>query len=237
LSDLRLSDCQDVTSQNHSITQSLNQKSPLIAHITGPLAELNPTHVVIEAGGLGYEVRISLTTFDELKNLPEGSPVRLLTYLQVKEDAHTLFGFQSAAEKALFLHLLSVSGVGASTALAVLSSLSVAEAQQAIVKEDVRTLQRVKGLGAKGAQRIVLDLRDKLKKEGIVSSIVPAGGAASASVAARLAGNKTRNEALTALVTLGFVRAAAEKALDTIIEQRGTELRVEELIKFALKSA
>ncbi len=210
----------------------------MIAHITGPLAELHPTHLVIEAGGLGYEVRISLATYDELKNLPEGSPVRLLTYFQVKEDAHTLFGFQSAAEKALFLHLLSVSGVGAATALAVLSSLSVAEAQQAIVKEDVRTLQRVKGLGAKGAQRIVLDLRDKLKKEGIVSNIVPAGGAASgASVAERLAGNKNRSEALAALVTLGFARAAAEKSLDTIIEQHGAVLRVEELIKLALRSA
>ncbi|MBC7448075.1 MAG: Holliday junction branch migration protein RuvA [Hymenobacteraceae bacterium] len=209
----------------------------MIAHITGPLSELHPTHVIIEAGGLGYEVRISLATFDELKNVAEGSPVRLLTYLQIKEDAHTLFGFQSAAEKSLFLHLLGVSGVGAATALAVLSSLSVAEAQQAIVKEDVRTLQRVKGLGAKGAQRIVLDLRDKLKKEGITGSIVPAGGAASsASVAERLAGNKNRAEALAALTTLGFARAAAEKSLDTIIEQRGSALRVEEMIKFALKS-
>lgn len=210
----------------------------MIAHITGPLAELHPTHLVIEAGGLGYEIRISLTTFDELKNLPEGSPVRLLTYLQIKEDAHTLFGFQSAAEKSLFLQLLGVSGVGAATALAVLSSLSVAEAQQAIVKEDVRTLQRVKGLGAKGAQRIVLDLRDKLKKEGIGANIVAAGGAASAgTVADRLASNKTRGEALSALTTLGFARAAAEKALDAIIEQHGAGLRVEEMIKFALKSA
>lgn len=210
----------------------------MIAHITGPLAELHPTHLIIEAGGLGYEIRISLTTFDELKNLPEGSPVRLLTYLQIKEDAHTLFGFQSAAEKSLFLQLLGVSGVGAATALAVLSSLSVAEAQQAIVKEDVRTLQRVKGLGAKGAQRIVLDLRDKLKKEGIGANIVAAGGTASAgTVADRLAGNKTRGEALSALTTLGFARAAAEKALDAIIEQHGAGLRVEEMIKFALKSA
>ncbi len=210
----------------------------MIAYITGPLAELHPTHLIIEAGGIGYEVRISLATFDELKDLAEGSPVRLLTHLQIKEDAHTLFGFQSAAEKSLFLHLLSVSGVGAATALAVLSSLSVADAQQAIVKEDVRTLQRVKGLGAKGAQRIVLDLRDKLKKEGIVSNIVPAGGAASgASVAERLAGNKNRSEALAALTTLGFARAAAEKSLDALIEQHGPALRVEELIKFALKSS
>ena len=208
----------------------------MIAHITGPLAALHPTHLIIEAGGLGYEVRISLGTFDELKTLPEGSPVRLLTYLQVKEDAHTLFGFQTAAEKSLFLHLLGVGGVGAATALAVLSTLSVAEAQQAILKEDVRTLQRVKGLGAKGAQRIVLDLRDKLKKEGITAAIVPAG-AASASVAERLAGNKNRSEAVSALVTLGFARAAAEKALDTLIEQHGPALRVEEMIKFALKSA
>jgi holliday junction DNA helicase RuvA len=204
----------------------------LIAHITGALSELHPTHLVIEAGGLGYEVRISLGTFDELKLLPEGSPVRLLTHLQIKEDAHTLFGFQTAAEKVLFMHLLSVSGVGAATALAVLSTLSVSDAQQAIVKEDVRTLQRVKGLGAKGAQRIVLDLRDKLKKEGI------AGGATSGpSLADRVAGNKNRSEALAALVTLGFARAAAEKSLDSIIEHHGPNLRVEEMIKFALKSA
>ena len=210
----------------------------MIAHITGPLAELHPTHLIIEAGGLGYEVRISLATYDELKNLPEGSPVRLLTHQQIKEDAHTLFGFQSAAEKSFFLNLLGVSGVGAATALAVLSSLSVAEAQQAIVKEDVRTLQRVKGLGAKGAQRIVLDLRDKLKKEGIAANIVAPGGAAGAgTVADRLAGNKVRSEALSALVTLGFARAAAEKSLDGIIERHGPALRVEEMIKFALKSA
>lgn len=210
----------------------------MIAHITGPLSELHPTHCVIETGGLGYEVRISLATFDELKHLPDGSPVRLLTYQQIKEDGQALFGFQTAAEKSLFLHLLSVQGVGAATALAVLSTLSVAEAQQAIVKEDARTLQRVKGLGAKGAQRIVLDLRDKLRKEGIAASVVAPGGAASAgTVAEKLAGNKNRAEALAALTTLGFARAAAEKSLDTIIEQHGPALRVEEMIKFALKSA
>jgi holliday junction DNA helicase RuvA len=214
----------------------------LIAHITGPLSELHPTHLIIEAGGVGYEVRISLGTYDELKNLPSGSPVRLLTHQQIKEDAHTLFGFQSAAEKSLFLNLISVTGVGAATALAVLSTMSVAEAQQAIVKEDAGALQRVKGLGAKGAQRIVLELRDKLKKEGIVAAIVPAGGsaggaAAANSVAERLAGNKNRAEALAALTTLGFARAAAEKSLDAIIEHHGTALRVEEMIKFALKSA
>ena len=208
----------------------------MIASITGILAELHPTHLIIEAGGLGYEVRVALSTFDALKATEPGGAVRLLTYHQVKEDGQTLFGFQDAAEKSLFLHLLGVQGVGAATALAVLSTLTVAEAQQAIVREDVRVLQRVKGLGAKGAQRIVLDLRDKLKKEGVLASVVAPGGG-SPSLAARVAGNKSRTEALAALTTLGFARAAAEKTVDAIIAERGDGLRVEELIKFALKSA
>lgn len=204
----------------------------MIAFITGLLADLEPTHVIVEAGGLGYEVRISLATYEKLKAAPAGEAVKLLTHQQIKEDGQTLFGFLEPAEKTLFLHLLSVSGVGAATALAILSALSVQEAQQAIVKEDVRTLQRVKGLGAKGAQRIVLDLRDKLKKEGIAAAATQGP-----SLADRVAGNKSRSEALAALVTLGFARAAAEKSLDTIIERHGPNLRVEEMIKFALKSA
>ena len=204
----------------------------MIAYLQGKLAEAEPTHVVIEAGGLGYEVRISLATFEKLKATAPGEAVKLLTYQQIKEDGHTLFGFAELEEKKLFLHLLSVSGVGAATALAVLSTMTVSEAQQAIVKEDARTLQRVKGLGAKGAQRIVLDLRDKLKKEGIA-----AGATGGVSTAERVAGNKNRSEALAALVTLGFARVAAEKSLDQIIQREGPNLRVEEMIKFALKSS
>lgn len=204
----------------------------MIAFINGTLAEAHPTHLIVEAGGLGYEVRVALATFEKVKAEAPGTALKLLTYQQVKEDGQTLFGFLDPAEKNLFLHLLSVQGVGAATALAVLSFLTVAEAQQAIVKEDVRTLQRVKGLGAKGAQRIVLDLRDKLKKEGIA-----AGATQGTSLAERVAGNKQRSEALSALVTLGFARAAAEKTVDAIIAERGPNLRVEELIKFALKSA
>lgn len=204
----------------------------MIAYINGTLAEAHPTHAIIEAGGLGYEVRVALPTYEKLKPLAEGTPVKLHTYQHIKEDGQALYGFMDTTERGLFLNLLGVQGVGAATALAILSALSVTEAQQAIVKEDARAIQRVKGIGAKTAQRIILDLRDKLKKEGIA-----AGATSGPSLADRVAGNKSRSEALSALVTLGFVRAAAEKTLDAIIEHHGPNLRVEDLIKFALKSA
>ncbi|MDX5481677.1 MAG: Holliday junction branch migration protein RuvA [Hymenobacteraceae bacterium] len=196
----------------------------MIAYIDGKLAYKDPTYVIIDVNGIGYQVKISLSTYS---SLPAGERCKLHTYLHIKEDAHTLYGFTTAAEKDVFLHLISISGVGPNTGLMILSSLSVEEVQQAIIREDVRTIQHVKGIGAKTAQRIILELKDKLKKEVLLTdTVVP--------VAAH---NTNRAEALSALVTLGFAKNVAEKTLDSIIKREGGNLSVEELIKFALKSS
>ncbi|MFC5269202.1 Holliday junction branch migration protein RuvA [Adhaeribacter terreus] len=196
----------------------------MIAYIDGKLTYKDPTYVIIDVGGIGYQIKISLNTFSSLK---EGERCKLYTYLHIKEDAHTLFGFSDPAEKNVFLHLISISGVGPGTGLMIVSSLTVAEIQQAIVKEDVRTIQNVKGIGAKTAQRIILELKDKFRKESPID-------AAAFSVVSH---NTNRNEALSALVTLGFAKNVAEKSLDAILKREGNHLSVEQLIKFALKSS
>lgn len=196
----------------------------MIAYIDGKLTFRDPTHVIIDVGGVGYEVRISLTTYSALA---EGERCKLHTFQHIKEDAHTLFGFMNLAEKSVFLSLISISGVGPGTALMVMSSLTAGELQQAVVREDVRTIQNVKGIGAKTAQRIVLELRDKFKKDLLLES--PSN--------TQKGHNTNRDEALSALITLGFARAVAEKTLDAIIKREGSHLSVEQLIKFALKSS
>jgi len=196
----------------------------MIAYIDGKLTHKDPTFVIIDVNGIGYQIKISLNTYAKLV---EGERCKLHTFLHIKEDAHTLYGFSEIAEKNVFLHLISISGVGPGTGLMIVSSLSVSEIQQAIVREDVRTIQNVKGIGAKTAQRIILELKDKFKKDTIAD-----GGINTA-----LTNNTNRSEALSALITLGFVRAVAEKTLDAIIKREGNNLSVEELIKFALKSS
>ena len=196
----------------------------MIAYIDGKLTYKDPTYVIIDVGGVGYQIKVSLNTYS---SLPSSERCKLHTYLHIKEDAHTLYGFTTAAEKDLFLLLISISGVGPNTGLMILSSLSVEEVQQAILREDVRTIQHVKGIGAKTAQRIILELKDKVRKEALLSdSVVPAA-----------AHNTNRAEALSALVTLGFAKNVAEKTLDAIIKRESGSLSVEELIKFALKSS
>jgi Holliday junction DNA helicase RuvA len=196
----------------------------MIAYIDGKLTFKDPTFVIIDVGGIGYQIRISLNTYAHLQ---EGERCKLYTYLHIKEDAHTLYGFSDPAEKNVFLHLISISGVGPGTGLMIVSSLTVAEIQQAIVREDVKTIQHVKGIGAKTAQRIILELKDKFRKESPAD--VVAFGA--------VAHNTNRNEALSALVTLGFAKNVAEKTLDAILKREGSQLSVEQLIKFALKSS
>jgi Holliday junction DNA helicase RuvA len=196
----------------------------MIAYIDGKLTYKDPTFVIIDIGGVGYQIRISLNTFSKLK---EGERCKLYTFQHIKEDAHTLYGFTDMAEKNVFMSLISISGVGPGTGLMIMSSLTVAEIQQAIIKEDVRTIQNVKGIGAKTAQRLILELRDKFLKGGVVE----AGGFAAASH------NTNREEALSALVTLGFAKNVAEKTLDVILKREGNQLSVEQLIKFALKSS
>lgn len=197
----------------------------MFAYINGKLAYKDPTFVIIDIQGVGYEIKISLHTYGQIKDQEN---CKLVTYFHVKEDAQTLFGFADTHEKTLFLHLISISGVGPSTGLMVLSSLSPAEVEHAILSEDVRTIQGVKGIGAKTAQRIILELKDKVGKgqpESTAQNFSISGTAA------------IRNEALAALVTLGINKVAAQKTIDKILKNADGQVSLEELIKLALKSA
>ncbi len=206
----------------------------MYAYLRGKLAHKEPTFVIIDVQGVGYEVRISLNTFNALG--PDEACL-LHTYLYVKEDAQLLFGFAEANEKKLFLDLLSISGVGPSLGLTILSSMDPEEIKSAIVQNDIKTIQRIKGIGAKTAQRIVLELQDRIKKDMLSS------GASPERVRGLGAGayNTLRNEALSALVTLGISRNMAEKSIEKAISEwqkknESTELRLEDLIKLALKT-
>lgn len=192
----------------------------MIAHIQGRLVEKNPTDVVIECHGVGYFLNISLHTFSQL---PTTENVKLFTQLLVREDSHTLYGFFTKEEREVFNLLISVSGVGASTARTMLSSLSPEHIRDAIVSDDVVTIQGVKGIGSKTAQRVVLDLKDKIMKVyGTTSISVPSS-------------NRNRIEALSALETLGFARKQAEKACDDYLKM-DPQANVETIIKQALKN-
>ena len=192
----------------------------MITHIKGRLVEKTPTDVVIECNGVGYFINISLHTFSQL---PTSENVKLFTHLQVREDAHILYGFSSVAEREIFRLLLSVSGIGASTARTMLSSLSPNQVTDAIASEDVVTIQSIKGIGSKTAQRVILDLKDKILKVYGLSGI-----SANSS-------NTNKNEALSALETLGFARKQIEKICDKIVMENPTA-SVETIIKQALKN-
>lgn len=197
----------------------------MINYLEGKLAVKDPTYVVVDINGVGYEAKVSLSTYAAIKNQDSA---KIYTHLHVKEDAHTLYGFAEESEKRRFLDLISISGVGPSTGLMILSSLSPEELQQAILSEDVKTIQSVKGIGLKGAQRIVLELKDKMKKEGLVEKageLLPSTN------------NTLRSEALSALTTLGIAKPAAEKSIDKILKEQGQQVNLEELIKLALKRA
>ena len=192
----------------------------MIHHLSGRLIEKNPTDVVIDCNGVGYFVNISLHTFSKL---PSNENVSLFTHLQVREDAHILYGFSSKSEREIFRLLLSVSGVGASTARTMLSSLAPKQVIDAIASGDVATIQSVKGIGAKTAQRVLLDLKDKIVKVFGMEDV------------SAISSNTNKNEALSALETLGFVRKQAEKVCDKIVQQ-DPNATVEEIIKLALKN-
>lgn len=199
----------------------------MIAYLKGKLAYKDPTYVIIDINGIGYQVKISLNTYAKIKDEEQ---VMLLTYLSVKEDSHTLFGFKEETEKKLFTNLISISGVGPNTGLMVLSSLSTEELEQAIIAGDHQTIQRVKGIGAKTAQRIVLELKDKIKKDSYQDTAKGITGFINK-------GNKIKQEALQALMTLGFTKAAAEKNIETVIKKSGPDISLEDLIKASLKSS
>ncbi|MGD1844324.1 MAG: Holliday junction branch migration protein RuvA [Salibacteraceae bacterium] len=192
----------------------------MIAHVNGKMVEKNPAYAIIECGGVGYYLNISLHTYSRLGN---DENCKLFTHLVVREDAHILYGFSETNERQLFRHLISVSGVGPNTALLVLSSLQPAETQRAIVEGDVRALQSVKGIGAKSAQRIILDLKDKLPQDGLDLENISAP-----------VNNTVRDEALSALVALGFDKSTSGKLIKNIMVS-GEDMSVEEIIKTALK--
>ena len=196
----------------------------MIAYLKGKLVHKEPTHVVIDVGGIGYQASISFNTFSEIKDKED---IHIVTYLHVREDAHILFGFATDAEKTMFLNLISVNGVGPNTAMMVLSSLSPGELKSAILREDAGTLQAVKGIGGKTALRLILELKDKLRKTQGDESPTLTG----------MVSNTMRQEALTALMTLGIVRAAAEKSIDTVLKKSGNTISLEDLVKQALKNA
>jgi len=187
--------------------------------ITGKLVEKNPAFVVIENNGMGYLLNISLNTFTKIKDAEQA---KLYIHFHVREDAQVFYGFADDAERELFRHLLTVSGVGANTARLILSSLSTEEVYDAITRGNAGILQSVKGIGGKTAQRIVIDLRDKLAKAGIDLEKVD------------ISHNTIKDEALSGLLILGFNKTVADKALNRVIKQ-GSANSVEELIKEALK--
>ncbi|WP_341904027.1 Holliday junction branch migration protein RuvA [Fluviicola taffensis] len=190
----------------------------MIAHLNGRLIEKNPTNLIIECGGVGYFVKISLNTFSAIGSTEN---VKVLTQQIIREDAHLLFGFATPEERDVFNFLLSVSGIGPNTAILMLSSMSPNEIANAIQTEDVRSIQAIKGIGAKTAQRVIIDLKDKmLKVEWSDATNIFVGN------------NTNRFDALTALISLGFDKKSAEKAIEKIAT--GDE-SVEELIKGALK--
>ena len=192
----------------------------MITHLKGKLTEKNPTHIIIECAGVGYFVNISLHTFSKLS---DSENVSIFTHLQVKEDSHTLFGFAERSEREIFRLLLSVSGIGSSTARTMLSSLSPAQIRDAIAGGDAATIQSIKGIGTKTAQRVILDLRDKILKVYDIDEVSTS------------ANNTNKEEALSALEVLGFARRSAEKVVDKVLRQ-DTSLSVENIIKLALKN-
>jgi holliday junction DNA helicase RuvA len=191
----------------------------MIAFLKGNFVNKTPAVVYIDVNGVGYEVHISLNTYSKIQNLEGGT---LFTHLLVREDAHTLFGFYDASEKDIFLHLISVSGIGASTARVMLSYMKPEELMQAIVQGNARLLETIKGIGRKTAERIVLELKDKLGK--VVTEI---------NISAP-AGNSLQVDALNALIALGINRQAAEQAVQKTIKQHAPG-SVEELIKRSLQ--
>ena len=192
----------------------------MIYHLSGKLIEKHPTHLVMECGGVGYFVNISLNTFSAI---PDQEELRIYTYLQVREDAHTLYGFWTLAEREIFRLLLSVSGIGSSIARTMLSAMTPQQVCEAIATGNVPAIQAVKGIGGKTAQRVILDLRDKILKIYELDEV------------SHTTNNTNKEEALSALEVLGFGIKQSEKAVDAVLKQ-DPSLSVEGIIKLALKN-
>ena len=190
----------------------------MIAYLNGKLAHKDPAHVIIECHGVGYQVRISLNTYSKLADT---EAVKLYTYHMIKEDSQDLYGFLEMAEKALFMQLIGVQGVGGNTAMTILSSIEPKELYQVIESENLTRLKQVKGIGAKTASRIILELKGKLVLDGTSAPLT--------------AGGKMREEAIAALVSLGLPKAAMETRVDAILKAAEPGITIERVIKDALK--
>ena len=190
----------------------------MISHINGRLVEKTPTYVVIDCNGVGYKLHISLQTYTAIHT----ENCKLLTHLSVKEDSHTLYGFYTSDERELFRHLISVSGVGPSTARMILSTYSAEEIVHYIISADVGAIQNVKGIGGKTAQRIIIDLKDKVGKGKETSDLLFTQD------------NTIKEEALSALLALGFTKKAAEKKMEQVFKNHAGEITVEDLVRKSL---
>ncbi len=193
----------------------------MITYVKGKIVKKNPSYAIIETSGIGYFINISLQTYSALGNEEN---CKLLTYLSIKEDSHTLFGFFDSTERDVFTQLISVSGIGTNTARMMLSSLSSNEIVSAIASENVNALKGIKGIGLKTAQRVILDLKDKIGKNVSTENIN------------RPSNNTIKNEALSALMVLGFDKKTAEGRIDAMISKNPQIKDVEELIKYSLKN-
>ena len=192
----------------------------MFEYIEGKLVTLNPDHAIIEAGGIGYFINISLNTYDALKGLPQ---CKLFLHHVVREDAELLYGFDAEEERQIFRLLIAISGIGANTARLVLSSMAPSTFVMAVRHEDVNALKKIKGIGAKSAERMIIELRDKVSKMEIGGENVV------------ITHNTSQNEALSALTALGFNKSVAEKAIVKIMKTAGADASVENIVKEALK--
>lgn len=191
-------------------------------YIRGKVVSRNPTHVVIETDGIGYFLHITLQSYAQIK---EGEDLKIYTWLQVREDVQQLWGFMEPAEREIFLHLISISGIGPNTARLILSGMTPEECRQAIVTDNEIAFKQVKGVGPKTAKRVIIELKDKMLKTGIDQLVIKSGGTK----------HQAMSEALSALTTLGFLKSHAEKALNQITKDEGRDLPTETLVRMALR--
>ncbi len=193
----------------------------MISYIKGQITFKNPTFIVVETGGVGYRINITLNTYSQIEKAEQ---VKILTHFHVKEDSQTLYGFTEEAERNMFRHLIAVSGIGPSTAQTVLSSMNSEDVRAAIIGENVAAFKNVKGIGPKTAKRVILDLKDKLLKDGgDIPTVVTASG------------NTLREEALSALLALQINKVQAQKVLNKILKENPNLSKVEDLIRLALR--
>lgn len=194
----------------------------MFEYIQGKVVGRQPTHLIVENGGIGYLLHITLNSYDQVE---EGKDQKIYTWLQVQEDAHRLWGFMDPAEREVFLHLISVSGIGPNTARLILSGMTPDECRQAIITDNELAFRQVKGVGPKTAKRVMMELKDRILKTSGEALQVKAGSQRQEAV----------EEALAALITLGFVKSQAEKAISQIVRQESGDMATESLVRMALR--